>query len=65
MNISEPLPEMIDLEYDGKVWQQLLDYEHIPFHCRWCHEYGHLYKSCPLNAPEQQPSNVNSPEKPP
>ena len=53
MNISEPLPENIELEYDGKIWL-LLDYEHIPFRCRRCHEYGHLYKSCPLNIVEQQ-----------
>ena len=65
MNIFEPLPEMIELEYAGKVWQQLLDYEHIPFRCRRCHEYGHLYKSCPLSGPLQQPSNVNNPEQVP
>jgi hypothetical protein len=65
MNIFEPLPEMIELEYAGKVRQQLLDYEHIPFRCRRCHEYGHLYKSCPLNGPLQQPSNVNNPEQVP
>lgn len=47
MNISEPLPESIELEYEGKIWQQTLDYEHIPFRCRRCHEYGHLYKTCP------------------
>jgi hypothetical protein len=65
MNIFEPLPEMIELEYAGKVWQQLLDYEHIPFRCRRCHEYGHLNKSFPLNGPLQQPSNVNNPEQVP
>eukprot|EP00253_Pinus_taeda_P004060 PITA_04060 len=27
-----------------------VDYEHIPFCCRRCHEYGHIFKSCPLNA---------------
>lgn len=26
-----------------------MDYEHIPFICRRCHKYGHLYKHCPLN----------------
>ena len=44
MNISEPFPENIELEYDGKIWLQLLDYEHIPFCYRRCHKYGHLYK---------------------
>lgn len=64
MNISEPLPEMIELEYEGKIWQQLLDYEHIPFRCRRCHEYGHLYRSCPLNGSEpplQQLQQVDMP----
>lgn len=65
MNIFEPLLEIIDLEYEGKVWPQLLDYEHIPFCYRRCHEYGHLYKYCPLNALEQQPSRVNGPDTPP
>lgn len=62
MNISEPLPDTIELEYAGTVWQQPLDYEHIPFRCRRCHEYGHLYKSCPLNDPLQQQSTVNKPD---
>ena len=63
MNISEPLPEMIELEYEGKVWLQLLDYEYIPFRCRRCHEYGHLYKSCPLNEVQQQPHQASGKEE--
>ena len=65
MNISEPLPEMIELEYEGKVWMQLLDYEHLPFRCRCCHEYGNLYKSFPLNATEKQLPHINGLETPP
>eukprot|EP00253_Pinus_taeda_P036597 PITA_36597 len=53
MNIAEPLPEHIELEYHDSVWQQGLDYEHIPFRCRRCHEYGHLYRQCPLNKEEE------------
>eukprot|EP00253_Pinus_taeda_P015034 PITA_15034 len=53
MNISEPLPEYIGLEYHDEVWQQPVDYEHIPFHCRRCHEYGHLLKQFPLNVVEE------------
>lgn len=30
-----------------------MDYEHIPFRCRRCHEYGHLFKQFPLNATEE------------
>ena len=52
MNIAEPLPEHIELEYHDSVWQQPLDYEHIPFRCRFCHEYGHLARKCPLNKEE-------------
>lgn len=50
MNITEPLLEYIEVEYHDEVWQQPMDYEYIPFHCRRCHEYGHLFKQCPLNA---------------
>ena len=28
---------------------QTVDYEHIPFRCRRCHEHGHLLRDCPLN----------------
>jgi len=49
MNIAEPLPEYIELEYHDEIWQQPIDYEHIPFRCRKCHEYGHLYRQCPSN----------------
>lgn len=53
MNIAEPLPEHIELEYHDEIWQQPIDYEHIPFRCQKCHEYGHLYKQCPLNKEEE------------
>jgi len=49
MNIAEPLPEYIELEYHDEIWQQPIDYEHIPFRCRRCHEYGNLFRQCPLN----------------
>lgn len=53
MNISDPLPEYIELEYHDEIWQQPMDYEHIPFRCRRCHEYEHLFKLCPLNVGEE------------
>ena len=43
MNITESLPKSIKLEYEGEVWQQLIDYEHIYFICRRCHEYEHIF----------------------
>jgi hypothetical protein len=48
MNISKALPGSITLEYQDEDWQQTLDYEHIPFRCRRCHEHGHLFRDCPL-----------------
>lgn len=53
MNILDPLLEYIELEYHDEVWQQPMDYEHIPFRCIRCHEYGHLFKKCPLNVGEE------------
>jgi hypothetical protein len=50
MDISKPLPGSITLEYQDEDWNQPLDYEHIPFRCRKCHEHGHLFRDCPLNA---------------
>lgn len=49
MNIADPLPEVIEVEYRDEVWQQPIYYEHIPFRCRRCHEYGHLARECPQN----------------
>lgn len=54
MNIANPIPGAVELKYHKEVWQQALDYEHIPFRCKKCHEYGHLYKECPLNAEEEE-----------
>lgn len=54
MNISNPIPDTIELEYHEEVWQQTLDYEHIPFRYRRCHEYGHLVKEFHLTAEEEQ-----------
>lgn len=30
-----------------------MDYEYIPFWYKRCHEYGHLYRQCPLNKIEE------------
>lgn len=60
MNITKPLPEFIELEYQGEVWQQPLDYEHISFYCQKCHEYGHLFREFPLNRNWKTPKNPTS-----
>lgn len=52
MNIEEPLPEYVELECHDEVWQQQIDYEHIPFMCWRFHEYGHLYRQFPLSKEE-------------
>ena len=54
MNIANPIPGVFKLEYHEEVWQQALDYEHIPFRCRKGHEYGNLFKEFPLNAEEDE-----------
>jgi hypothetical protein len=51
MNISKSLPGSVTIEYQEEEWTQTIDYEHIPFRCRKCHEHGHLFRDCPLNAP--------------
>jgi hypothetical protein len=39
------------LDYQDEEWAQTLDYEHIPFRCRKCHEHDHLFREFPLNNP--------------
>ena len=51
MNITKDLPEDLDLRWEYEDRFQPLDYEHIPFRCRRCHEHGHLYRDCPENNP--------------
>lgn len=41
------------MEYHDEDWMQTIDYEHIPFRCRKCHEHGHLFRDCPLNTPSK------------
>ena len=50
LDISKELPENIKLSWQDEEWIQTIDYEHIPFHCRKCHEHGHLFHACPLNS---------------
>jgi hypothetical protein len=50
MDISKALPSSVTIEYQDEDWKQTIDYEHIPFCCRKCHEHGHLFCDFPLNA---------------
>jgi len=44
---SRGLAQKINLQYKDYVFEQILDYEYLPFRCHRCHEYGHLAKDCP------------------
>jgi len=49
MDLSGALREAIILEIYYEEWVQTVDYEHIPFRCRKCHEHGHLFRDFPTN----------------
>ena len=54
MDLSGALPEGIILEVVDEEWVQTVDYEHIPFRCRRCHEHGHLFRDHPLSKIENK-----------
>ena len=43
---NKDLLEGINLRWEDEDWFQSLDYEHIPFKCRRCHEHGNLFRDC-------------------
>jgi len=49
MDISKALPGSVTLAYQDEDWNQTMDYEHIPFCCKKCHEHGRLFHDYPLN----------------
>ena len=49
MDLSGALPDEVIFEVFDEEWVQTVDYEHIPFRCRRCHEHGHLLRDCPLS----------------
>ena len=57
MDLTKKLPEAIQMTWEDEYWMQTLDYEQIPFWCRRCHEYGHLFRDCPKNNPNINPKN--------
>eukprot|EP00253_Pinus_taeda_P032357 PITA_32357 len=54
MDLSRALPDEVILEVLDEEWVQTVDYKHIPFRCRKCHEHGHLIRDCPLNKAEDK-----------
>ena len=55
LNVSNDLPEAVNLTWLDEVWRQTLDYENLPFRCKICHEHGHLLRDCPRNPKETGP----------
>ncbi|KAH9294216.1 hypothetical protein KI387_040577, partial [Taxus chinensis] len=60
MDINQPLPAKIMLEIGEDKWEQQIDYENIPFRCRFCYKYGHLVKDCPQRMKEQNQEQPSS-----
>jgi len=53
MDLLGALLDDVILDVYDDEWVQKVDYEHIPFRCRKCHEHGHLFRDCPLNTREE------------
>lgn len=49
MHSAKELTDSVSLFHDDYEWVQTIDYEHIPFHYRRCHEHGHIFRDFPLN----------------
>lgn len=52
MDLSRALPDEKILEVFYEEWVQVIDYEHVPFRFRKCHEHEHLFRDWPLNKME-------------
>lgn len=63
MNITNPIPDKMELKYHEEVWQQTLNYEHKLFRCRRCYEYGHLVKECPITMEEDEKKSKQQKKK--
>ena len=60
VDLEKGLPESIMLSLDGWSHLQTVDYEQIPFKCKYCHEYGHFAKFCPKKPEKPSPENPSS-----
>jgi hypothetical protein len=60
LNIREGLKEFLNLTDLGRTRVQILDYEGVPFHCRRCHEYGHIVKDCKSTMKERRNNRSTS-----
>ena len=57
LEISKDLSTNIKLSWHDEEWIQEIDYEHIPFRYRRCHEHGHFFYEFPQN--QMKPLNTN------
>jgi len=55
MDLSGALLDEVVLEVYDEEWVQAVDYEHVHFRRRKCHEHGHLFRDCPQNKWEENP----------
>lgn len=60
MHLTKALADMVSLFHDDFEWIQPLDYEHIPFRYRKCHEHDHLFRDCPLNSQPKTSANESN-----
>ena len=51
MPLAKALNDSVSLFHDEFEWIRSIDYEHVPFRCRKCHEHGHIFSDFPLNTP--------------
>lgn len=61
MDLKQAFPDTVSPSHEDVEWIQLIDYEHVPFRCRKCHDLGHLFRDCPLNS---KPSGQSTQENP-
>ena len=62
MDLLGALLDEIILEVFYENWVQAVDYEHVPFRCRKCHERGHLFRDFPLNKMESRTKSTTGKE---
>jgi len=60
MDLKQALPDTVSLLHEEVEWIQLIDYEHVLFRCRKCHNLGHLFRDCPLNKKMPTSTNANN-----
>ena len=66
--LNNPLLDSMNFFLGSSSWIQQLDYESVPFRCRFCHEYGHLLRHCPkvrkdVDSPSSAPPPLGKEDK--